>query len=525
MADEIFDQPAQNNGNEDRNQHPIRIEPPPAPPIVPTPPQQQQAPATPPANQDRPRQDRQPEEVESSGNDRPDSGQQDPGEQPAPQQERQSGGQQRGERNTQDPRRNRSRQNDRRSRGRSERSDRSDRPDRQDRPERGEGEDRGERPERSERPDRPERQDRSERPERPERAERSDRGDRPERSDRFDRQGRPPRQGRSDRSGRFERSHDSQSQRGGRELSVVIPVFNEEGSLRELYENIRNGLGRLQRYELIFVDDGSTDGSARVLAELRNRDRSRIKVIRFRRNYGKSAALSVGFAEATGEVVVTMDSDLQDDPAEIPSLMNEIRKGYDLVSGWKKKRRDPITKTIPSRFFNLVTRLMTGIRLHDFNCGLKAYRLEVVKEIRVYGELHRYIPVLAHWMGFKIGEIPVTHHRRKYGKTKFGIGRFWKGFLDLLTVLFTTRYLRRPLHLFGFWGILFFLAGFAVDGWLVYEKLTIPDYWLSNRPLFLGGVLLIIVGIQFISIGLLGEMITKTKNEGTDTYSIRETLK
>lgn len=304
----------------------------------------------------------------------------------------------------------------------------------------------------------------------------------------------------------------------------MIPVYNEEGSLRELYDNIRNGLGRMQRYELIFVDDGSTDGSARVIAELRNRDRSRIKLIRFRRNFGKSAALSVGFQEASGEVVVTMDSDLQDDPAEIPSLVNEIRKGYDLVSGWKKKRRDPITKTLPSKFFNFVTRMMTGVRLHDMNCGLKAYRREVVKEVKVYGELHRYIPVLASRLGYKIGEIPVTHHRRKYGKTKFGVGRFWKGFLDLLTVMFTTKYLRRPLHLFGFWGLVFFLAGLAIDGWLVYERFAY-QLWLSDRPLFLGGILLIIVGIQFISVGLLGEMITRTRTGDSDAYSIRETLK
>ncbi len=283
----------------------------------------------------------------------------------------------------------------------------------------------------------------------------------------------------------------------------------------------------MARYEIIFVDDGSTDGSARVLTEIRARDKSRIKVIRFRRNYGKSAALSVGFAEASGEFVVTMDSDLQDDPAEIPSLLNEIRKGFDLVSGWKKKRKDPITKTIPSRFFNFVTSMMTGVRLHDINCGLKAYRREVVKEIKIYGELHRYIPVLAKGLGYKLTEIPVTHHRRKYGKTKFGVGRFWKGFLDLVTVLFTTRYLRKPLHLFGFWGMLFFLAGFAVDLYLVYERFTLgPETAaLSNRPLFTGGILLMIVGVQFISVGLLGEMIIKTKSEGTETYSIREILK
>jgi hypothetical protein len=218
-----------------------------------------------------------------------------------------------------------------------------------------------------------------------------------------------------------------------------------------------------------------------------------------------------------------MDADLQDDPNEIPNLVNEINKGKDLVSGWKKKRRDPITKTIPSKFFNLVTRLLTGIRIHDFNCGLKAYRKEVIKEVNVYGELHRYIPALAHWKGYSVGEIPVQHHPRKYGKTKFGLGRFWKGFLDLITMLFTTRYMQRPLHLFGFWGMIFTLAGFIVDGWLVVEW-AMGLTALSNRPLFLGGVLLMIVGIQFISIGLIGEMITKTR-QAHEEYSIKESYK
>jgi glycosyltransferase involved in cell wall biosynthesis len=313
--------------------------------------------------------------------------------------------------------------------------------------------------------------------------------------------------------------HDS----GAKEVSIVVPLYNEEKSLRELYEKIRNGLNRVNRYEIIFIDDGSTDGSMRVLHDLRQRDR-RVKIIRFRRNYGKSAALSVGFANAEGNVVITMDADLQDDPNEIPNLMNEIKKGYDLVSGWKKKRHDPITKTIPSRFFNLVTRILTGIKIHDFNCGLKAYRKEVAKEVKVYGELHRYVPVLAHWLGYKIGEIPVQHHSRKYGKTKYGIGRFWKGFLDLMTVLFTTRYMQRPLHLFGFWGLIFILAGFAVDLYLVVLKFTqgIP---LSNRPLFLGGVLLIIVGVQFFSVGLLGELISKAQPRGDSEYSIKELWK
>ena len=311
---------------------------------------------------------------------------------------------------------------------------------------------------------------------------------------------------------------------GPRELSIVIPLYNEEQSLRELYDDIRSSLSRINRYEIIFVDDGSTDNSARVLQGIRERDKSRIKIIRFRRNFGKSAALAAGFALAQGSVVVTMDADLQDDPAEIPTLMNEIKRGFDLVSGWKKKRKDPITKTIPSRFFNFITRLLTGIKIHDFNCGLKAYRKEVVKEVRVYGELHRYIPVLAHGLGFKIGEVPVRHRPRRFGKTKFGIGRFWKGFLDLVTVMFTTRYLQRPLHLFGFWGIVFFLLGFSIDGYLTYLKLY-DGASLGNRPLFFGGILFIIVGIQFISVGLLGEMISKTRQSGEEQYSIRETWK
>lgn len=321
--------------------------------------------------------------------------------------------------------------------------------------------------------------------------------------------------------GRHQRPYPSPERRT--EVSVVIPLYNEELSLRELYDKLRKALQFTGgRYELLFVDDGSTDGSARVLRDIRHRD-NRVKLIRFRRNYGKSAALSVGFQHAHGEYIATLDADLQDDPDEVPKLIHELKKGYDLISGWKKKRFDPITKTIPSRFFNFVTSLLTGIRIHDFNCGLKVYRKEVVKEIKVYGELHRYIPVLAHWQGFRIGELVVQHHPRKYGKTKFGMGRFWKGFLDLLTVLFTTRYFRRPLHLFGMWGIVFVIAGIVIDTWLVVEwfmGLTA----LSNRPLLIVGVLFIIVGIQFVSIGLLGEMVSKTGQTSEQEYSIREVL-
>lgn len=307
------------------------------------------------------------------------------------------------------------------------------------------------------------------------------------------------------------------------DLSVVIPLYNEEESLRELHQQLRPTLNRMNvRYELLFIDDGSTDNSFRVLRDLKRIDHH-VKIIRFRRNYGKSAALSVGFAHAQGNVVITMDADLQDDPAEIPGLMKRIREGPDLVSGWKKVRRDPITKTVPSRFFNAVTSLMTGIRIHDFNCGLKAYKKDVVKTVKVYGELHRFIPVLAHWEGFSVGEMVVQHRARKYGRTKFGFGRFWKGFLDLITTLFTTRYFRRPLHLFGVWGILAVIAGAVIDSWLIVEWF-LGATALSNRPLFLVGVVFIIVGIQFISIGLLGEMISKTK-QAEEHYAIKDILK
>ncbi len=307
------------------------------------------------------------------------------------------------------------------------------------------------------------------------------------------------------------------------DVSVVIPLYNEEQSLRELVDQLKNALVRLGgHYELIFIDDGSTDGSFRVLRDMHFHNR-RIKVIRFRRNYGKSAALMVGFQRAQGEFVVTMDSDLQDDPAEIPNLINKLRTGYDVVSGWKKKRHDPISKTIPSRFFNFVTGLLTGIKIHDFNCGLKAYRREVVKNINVYGELHRYIPALAQWQGYRISEVVVQHRARKYGKTKFGMGRFFKGFLDLLTVLFTTRYIARPLHLFGVWGIISAFIGFGIDAYLTVDKF-LGNTSLTNRPLFLVGLILIIVGVQFVSIGLLGEMITKGQHVERE-YSIREILK
>ena len=306
-------------------------------------------------------------------------------------------------------------------------------------------------------------------------------------------------------------------------VSVVIPLLDEEESLGELYTQIVNAATALGKpFEMIFVDDGSTDGSFSILESLHAKD-PRVKVIRFRRNFGKSAALSVGFREAQGKFVVTMDADLQDDPAEIPSLIEMLGQGYDLISGWKQTRHDPITKTIPSRLANSVTAIMTGIPIHDMNCGLKAYRREVVKEVNVYGELHRYIPALAHWAGFRVGEKVVNHHPRKFGRTKFGISRFSRGFLDLLTVLFTTRYIRRPLHLFGVWGMFSFIIGVLIDGYLSVEWFF-GRTSLSNRPLFLLGILFIIIGVQFVSFGLLGEMINRQQRDET-TYSIREILR
>lgn len=306
-------------------------------------------------------------------------------------------------------------------------------------------------------------------------------------------------------------------------LSIVIPLLDEEESIGELYAQILAATDPLKKpIEMIFVDDGSTDGSFSALQELHKKD-PRVKVIRFRRNFGKSAALSVGFHEAKGDFIVTMDADLQDDPAEIPSLLDMLAQGYDLVSGWKQKRHDPLSKTIPSRLANSVTAMMTGIPIHDMNCGLKAYRKEVVKGIIVYGELHRYIPALAHWAGFRVGEKVVNHHPRKYGHTKFGIGRFARGFLDLLTVLFTTRYIRRPLHLFGVWGIISAIIGVTIDGYLSIEWF-LGRTSLSNRPLFMLGFLFIIIGVQFVSFGLLGEMINRQQEDET-TYSIREILR
>ena len=289
-----------------------------------------------------------------------------------------------------------------------------------------------------------------------------------------------------------------------KKLSILVPLLNEQESLNPLVNEIKKALRQLEiSWEVVFVDDGSTDNSLQLIKEIARIDK-RFRFVSFKKNYGKSAALNVGFKNVTGDVVITMDADLQDDPNEIPSLLKKLDEGFDLVSGWKKKRHDPFIKKYSSKFFNFVTRVMSGIKLHDFNCGLKAYRKEVTENIKVYGELHRYMPVLADWSGFTVSEVAVTHHPRRYGKTKFGVSRFFKGFVDLITVMFTTRYIKRPMHLFGFLGALSFLAGLHINGYLTYE--WIMGKYLSNRPMLFLGMLLIIVGMQFFSVGLLGEM-------------------
>ena len=307
-------------------------------------------------------------------------------------------------------------------------------------------------------------------------------------------------------------------------VSIVVSLLNEEESLRELFSLINETMHRVKMsYEIIFVDDGSTDKSFEVLTALHAEYPKIIKAIRFRRNYGKSAALSAGFKEAQGEFIITMDADLQDDPNEIPSLIEALGDSYDLVSGWKKKRHDSIIFTFPSRIANAITSKMAGLRIHDLNCGLKVYRKIVAKELKLYGDLYRYIPILAHQAGFRVGEKIVQHHPRKYGHSKYTVGKFYRGFLDLLTILFTAKYIRRPLHLFGVWGIISFIIGAAIDGYLSIEwflGLTA----ISNRPLFLVGFLFIIIGVQFISLGLLGEMISRN-NRNEEMYSIRESLK
>jgi len=309
--------------------------------------------------------------------------------------------------------------------------------------------------------------------------------------------------------------------RQGVEITALIPVFNEAENLEPLLEKLTTDLRALgKNYDILVVDDGSTDDTLERLRGLHRRI-PHLRAIVFRRNYGKSAALSVGFGSARGRFVVTMDGDLQDDSAEIGGLIQKLDEGYDLISGWKQNRQDPISKTIPSKLFNAVTSSMTGVKLHDMNCGLKAYRVEVVRTIRLRGELHRFIPVLAHWNGFRVGEMRTVHHPRLHGKTKFGPARFLNGFLDLLAVMFLNTSSRRPLHLFGRIGVFFALVGAGIM--IGYSWRWVLGEGLRLRPALLFGAVLVILGIQFISMGFLGELIASTRSHEPD-YAIRERL-
>lgn len=303
-------------------------------------------------------------------------------------------------------------------------------------------------------------------------------------------------------------------------VSVVAPVWNEVESVPELVARVGQVLAaRGQPYEILLVDDGSTDGTFEAISRAHLSEPA-LRAIRLRRHFGKSAALAAGFQETRGDIVVTIDGDLQDDPAEIPSLIAKLDEGYDLVSGWKVKRQDPWNKRLPSRFFNFVARRISGLDIHDFNCGLKAYRREVTQAVDIYGELHRYLPALAHWAGFRVGEVPVVHHPRRHGVTKFGKSRFMNGFLDLLGVMFLHSSERSPLHLFGRLGFASAAIGFVICTAFLVD-------WLGGspmrvRPLMLFGLALILLGVQFVSIGFLGELVVKER--GSRPYPLRDRL-
>jgi len=294
-------------------------------------------------------------------------------------------------------------------------------------------------------------------------------------------------------------------------ISIVIPLHNEERSVALLYEELQAALEPLaEEWEAVFVDDGSVDGSFAALTRLHDGNEN-VRVVRLRRNFGKAAALAAGFGQARGETVVTIDADLQDDPAEIPRLLVKLEEGFDLVSGWKTRRRDPLRRRVLSRIFNWVTGRVSGLRLHDMNCGLKAYRAEVVRGMPLYGELHRFIPVLAQYRGFRVAELPVNHRPREHGRSRYGVERYVRGFLDLLTVSFIGRYRHRPLHLFGGLGLILGLLGVAILVYLTVVKAL--GHAIGERPLLTLGVLLVVVGLQFFSLGLISEMLTSQHEE------------
>ena len=298
-------------------------------------------------------------------------------------------------------------------------------------------------------------------------------------------------------------------------ISIVIPLFNEQESILDLYSEICNAISSYNDWEIIFIDDGSSDGSAEKIIDIASKD-SKVKLISFYRNFGKSAALSEGFKHANGDIIITMDADLQDDPAEIPNFVNKISEGSDLVSGWKKVRHDPWTKTFPSKIFNFVTRLLTGVKIHDFNCGLKAYRSSVVKSIEIFGGRHRYVPALAGQKNFSVSEIIVNHRPRKYGTTKYGGSRLLHGFFDLLTILFLNKYTQHPLHFFGMIGLTTFTAGILTELVVFYYKFWLGEPFAKHVALLLLGLILLFIGIQFFSIGLLGEMMARYSEDKED---------
>ena len=295
-------------------------------------------------------------------------------------------------------------------------------------------------------------------------------------------------------------------------ISVIIPVYNEVESINELYKQLLKALQEFSRYEIIFIDDGSSDGSVETIKKISELDNS-INLIQFHRNYGKSAALAEGFKHAKGNYIVTMDADLQDDPKEISNLINKLEEGFDLVSGWKKDRKDPLSKRLPSKLFNFVTRLFTGVNIHDFNCGLKIYRKAVVKTLELYGGRHRYIPAMVGQKKFKVSEIIVNHRPRIYGETKYGGSRLFHGLFDLISILFLSKYTQSPMYFFGKIGLITFLSGIIIEIYVLYLKYSLGDPFAKHMALLMLGILIIVVGIQFFSIGLVGEMIANSNQD------------
>ena len=295
-------------------------------------------------------------------------------------------------------------------------------------------------------------------------------------------------------------------------ISVVVPVYNEVDSIPHLHNELRAILSDFDSYEIFFIDDGSSDGSDQEIKKIIETD-SKINLIQFYRNFGKSAALAEGFKYATGDYIITIDSDLQDDPKEIPNLINELEKGNDLVSGWKKDRKDPLSKKLPSKLFNFITRLFTGVRIHDFNCGLKIYRKAVIKTLDLYGGRHRYIPAMAGQKKFKVSEIVVNHRPRIHGKTKYGGSRFFHGLFDLASILFLSKYTQSPMYFFGKVGMITFFAGICIETYVIYLKYFIGEPFAKHMALLMLGILIIVIGIQFFSIGLVGEMIANSNQD------------